>query len=159
MEGSGGVPGLVPEEELVPQGEESQEEKLEVVGPGGEAVMEVVVELFKDEQVRPQVPVPNLLQDEMVPILGESVDDLEGDEAQGVELEDRGEESGQPGMVGVVALRPDFSDLYEVPDGLLILLSHGGIVTAGFVMLRSKTDPLVEDGKLTGGHWRTRSGK
>ena len=48
-EGSGGVVSQVPEEQLIAHGEEGQEQEFEVMGPGGEAVVEVVIELLEDK--------------------------------------------------------------------------------------------------------------
>ena len=44
-----------------------------MLGPGGEAVVEVVIELLEDKEVGPEVAVSNLLQDEVVPVPGEDV--------------------------------------------------------------------------------------
>ena len=91
-EGSGGVVSQVPEEQLIAHGEEGEEQEFKVMGSGGEAVVEVVIELLEDEEVGPEVAVSNLLQDEVVPAPGEGVHDLEGDKAPGVELDNGGVE-------------------------------------------------------------------
>ena len=123
-----------------------------MLGPGGEAVVEVVIELLEDEEVGPEVAVSNLLQDEVVPVPGEGVHDLEGDEAPEVELDNGGVEHGQLGMMGLESLRPDLRDFDEIPEVLLVFLSQVGMVEAGLVMLCDEPDPLEDDGELTGGH-------
>ena len=157
--GSGGVVGLVPEEKLITHGEQREEQELEMRGPGGEAVVEVVIELLEDEELGPEVAVSELLQDGVVPVPGDEGHIREGDEAPGVELDEGGVERGQPEVVGLEYLRPDLGDLDEIPELLLVFLSHVGILNAGLVMLSSEPDPLEDDWKLTGEHSRTRSGK
>ena len=152
--GSGGVV-----HQLITHGMQREEQELEVCGPGGEAVVEVVIELLEDEEVGPEVAVSNLLQDEVVPVPGDEGHVREGDKAPGVELDEGGVEHGQPEVVGLEYLRPDLGDLDEIPELLLVFLSHVGILNAGLVMLSSEPDPLEDDWKLTGGHSWTRSGR
>ena len=81
-EGSGGVVSPVPEEQLIAHGEKGEEQELEMRGPGGEAVVEVVIELLEDEEVGPEVAVSNLLQDEVVPVPGEGFTTSRGKKPQ-----------------------------------------------------------------------------
>ena len=52
------------------------------MGPGGEAVVEVVIELLEDEEVGPEVAVSNLLQEEVVPVPGEGFTTSRGKKPQ-----------------------------------------------------------------------------